>query len=402
MKKLVIRFLQVLPTSLRLYAFGILWKLRKLVLELRRYHPARLLRIFSGSSKKFGPPLGIIEIKGKVYEADLSLPALLKNVSEEVQFLHNKNSDLNMQPLEIITLEQARMVDDEGAVISAGDQLVSNISHQIGRCWGGDTAWRHDVFTRWKLGNIEKVTGSGASLCAPSGATYFHWLLDVLPRFYYLGAMNPDYWVIGELRHKFQRDALQLLGIEDKLIEMYPGSHVEFEKLHVLNTVNMQGTMRETVQFLRNTFQPKNGGVSPKRFFIDRAKASYRNVLYRDELLKVMQAYEIKPVFPEEMTFQEQVTLFSQAELVVAPHGSGLSNIAFCPSEATVVELFSKYYTNPIFYRLAMVVGMEYYAAIDGEDYRKHANEENLMADIGVTGEQLDKILCSIFKMENE
>ena len=41
----------------------------------------------------------------------------------------------------------------------------------------------------------------------------------------------------------------------------------------------------------------------------------------------------------ERLSFQQQINLFSQAEVIVGPHGSGLANLVFAPKTAKVLEL---------------------------------------------------------------
>jgi capsular polysaccharide biosynthesis protein len=61
------------------------------------------------------------------------------------------------------------------------------------------------------------------------------------------------------------------------------------------------------------------------------------------------------------MTFSEQVKLFAETEIVVAPHGAGLTNIMFCPEKTVVVELFGPpHYIRPDYFQLAHNLGLQY------------------------------------------
>jgi capsular polysaccharide biosynthesis protein len=55
------------------------------------------------------------------------------------------------------------------------------------------------------------------------------------------------------------------------------------------------------------------------------------------------------------------VRVFAEAELVVAVHGAALTNLAFCPPGALVVELFAPDYVNVCYWALAcQVEGLRY------------------------------------------
>jgi capsular polysaccharide biosynthesis protein len=64
------------------------------------------------------------------------------------------------------------------------------------------------------------------------------------------------------------------------------------------------------------------------------------------------------------MSVSEQCELFSSAEVVVAPHGAGLTNLLFCREGTRVVEIFPPTYINPGYWVLANHLGLEYYCSI--------------------------------------
>ena len=64
------------------------------------------------------------------------------------------------------------------------------------------------------------------------------------------------------------------------------------------------------------------------------------------------------------MSVIEQALLFSQAKVVIAPHGAGLTNIVFCNPNTKIVEFFSPNYLHPGYWRLSNQVGLEYYCLL--------------------------------------
>jgi capsular polysaccharide biosynthesis protein len=63
----------------------------------------------------------------------------------------------------------------------------------------------------------------------------------------------------------------------------------------------------------------------------------------------------------EEYTFEEQIAIMHNCEIVVAPHGAGLTNILFCQPGVTVIELLADKYPASCFYRMAVLCGHKYY-----------------------------------------
>ncbi|MBC8010793.1 MAG: glycosyltransferase family 61 protein, partial [Burkholderiales bacterium] len=94
----------------------------------------------------------------------------------------------------------------------------------------------------------------------------------------------------------------------------------------------------------------------------------------------------------EELGWAEQIAVFRRARVVVAPHGAGLANLAFCAPGTRVVELVGRAYFNPVFWRLAALRGLDYrpvLARAEGgaaagqirED--RSENKRDLTADVG-------------------
>ena len=58
-------------------------------------------------------------------------------------------------------------------------------------------------------------------------------------------------------------------------------------------------------------------------------------------LAEALEAIGFVTVEPELLTIKQQLALFSKAEVVVSPGGSGIFNAAFCPPEARIVTIES-------------------------------------------------------------
>lgn len=95
-----------------------------------------------------------------------------------------------------------------------------------------------------------------------------------------------------------------------------------------------------------------------KRILISRADADRRRIVNRDELEDTLSSRGFETYIPGELSFEEQVELFSQAETVVAPHGAGLANLLFA-TDCTVVEIFGRK-TKPTFFMLSASMGHTY------------------------------------------
>jgi capsular polysaccharide biosynthesis protein len=85
-------------------------------------------------------------------------------------------------------------------------------------------------------------------------------------------------------------------------------------------------------------------------------------VLNEDEVIDVLGEWGFKKYRAEELSFEEQVSLFAKADAVAGAHGAGLMNILFSQNISVVEFLGPKTsYNNPgVFYTIAQSLGHEY------------------------------------------
>lgn len=104
--------------------------------------------------------------------------------------------------------------------------------------------------------------------------------------------------------------------------------------------------------------------------------------------------YNLKKVSLEDLSFQAQIDQFSDASLIVAPHGSGLANLVFAPPGAKVIELQTEFQARgvllPWFYLLAAASGLGYaFLNREAGDFRAERLEQCLEA-LGVSRPKLN------------
>ena len=102
-------------------------------------------------------------------------------------------------------------------------------------------------------------------------------------------------------------------------------------------------------------------------------------------------------VFLEEMTLLEQIATFANAKTIVAPHGSGLTNLAFCSPNTKVVELFSPNYIRTDYWMISQQLMLQHYYLV-GQNFscvslRNLMYQNALTEDILVNIDALELIL---------
>lgn len=217
---------------------------------------------------------------------------------------------------------------------------------------------------------FQKTKSRIAVLAQKGASNYYHWMTEVLPKMQLLKESKVDfdlvyvpYWA------PFQKESLDQSGIsEDKVIFANDKQFLESNTVIIPSfPSNSQFSPDWVLRFLRETFlenclltqeRPK------KRIFLSRKNSPSRLVSNEEELSKLLkERYEISTVVLDGLSIKEQAKLFSEAELIVAPHGAALTNIVFARPETAVVELFS-YRLDQTFFKLSHQLQLKYIPVI--------------------------------------
>ena len=275
-------------------------------------------------------------------------------------------------------LPQGRVLGREGVVFDRDGFLIAEPARQIS---SSPFDWQElyrilrpkpvHIKGRWGL-----LTGCGCH-------GYFHWMLDVLPKMVLIQEVSPklDGWLVGGLSLPFVRQSLELMGIPIAACrEMSPEEHFVADELVVASCPSIPGNPPQwAVDFLR-TMIPVNLDETadlPRRFVISRKNVFARNIENEDELLARLAEYQFAPVVLEEMTLLDQIRLFANAEMIVAPHGAGLTNLAFASSDVKVLEIFGDDYVNVCFWALADIRNLNYSCLVSKSIKKKNTSSNS-------------------------
>jgi capsular polysaccharide biosynthesis protein len=118
-----------------------------------------------------------------------------------------------------------------------------------------------------------------------------------------------------------------------------------------------------------------------RKLFISRGESlntHARRLLNEDEIASLASKQGFEIVCCEKLSFEAQVTLFSEARIIVGAHGAGLANLVFAPRTAKVVELMGPRlndppqgraaFVSPMFMKLASIVGQTYVRVVGKSD----------------------------------
>ncbi len=261
-------------------------------------------------------------------------------------------------------LRDALVHASAGIISLGGDVVAESLAHTDaethGYAMGSGTL-------QLRLGRVDALAGAHVTVLAGSKTNYFHSAIESAARVCMipgglLGGVDSLLFPHGAAQ---QPDMLRLLGLPASL-RMVPVRDDEsflVERLWFPWSVHGQMSYHPVV---RDFFDRMSAGIAdsahdfPRRIYVDRRGAAQRVLENEDEIVRGLRSCGIVAVRPETLSFADQVRLFRKAELIVAPHGAGLTNIGFAKPGCRVLELHMDAYVHWCYRHLAALRKVAY------------------------------------------
>jgi hypothetical protein len=300
----------------------------------------------------------------------------------------------------VAELPGGRVMNPHRPVIDGVGALVEEVS-----TYWGTLNWRqHPMFWHPFSGPPEEVPGRLAVLAGRGDHSYYHFLLDILPRLATLdapGVPEPDRWYVP-LQHGFQRQILELAGFlpGPEIVDADLVPHVRAESLLVPTFPdNHLRTPPWTVEFIRRRLRdPALELVPGRRIYVTRGRERNNRIVTNEpELMEMLGNLGFTMVDPGSLSVADQIRTFAEAECIVGPHGGGLASLAFASPGASVVELFAPDYVATCYWKLAECVpGLEYRYLVAAGEPPRNGLMNGSGSDITVDLTALSRVLDSL------
>lgn len=243
---------------------------------------------------------------------------------------------------------------NEGAYLVEGNWRASNVI-------------KHPTVLYPPPNKEEKLSGDWYSIRSYYSNSYHHWFWDDLPRLLSAVPSLPTNikFLVGSPFLDFQRKSLIALGINlDQIIIQPPDVNYVVERLWFatpLGHSEWAATAPDTALSLHKTLTAaQKATINNRRIFITRAGARHRRLVNEIELLPILKSYGFEILATEQLSYEEQVHTFTEASVVLGPHGAGLTNLLFCRPSALVLELLEPEQARPHYWMMSCALGHKY------------------------------------------
>tara|TARA_B100001029_G_C15025507_1_gene433364 strand:- start:363 stop:1385 length:1023 start_codon:yes stop_codon:yes gene_type:complete len=177
-----------------------------------------------------------------------------------------------------------------------------------------------------------------------SGNNYYSNLLQFLPRIFFNKKTNIKIAIhrnSSNKYRKFMEKILKNLNIEFNFVflddDFYYFKNSEFPQFIKLN---------ESINILKNFIKPQSNIERSKKIYVTREDSNYRKIINEGDVVTLLRNKGYKVINPQLYEIDEQIEIFSNAEKIIAPHGSNLANIIFCKPGTEIFEITPSFRDN--------------------------------------------------------
>jgi hypothetical protein len=268
----------------------------------------------------------------------------------------------------LVQLKDVSVMSDSGLAVHNGEELVFTTSvGSTKNAFGYKRAIRR--LHRWRRG--KKQHQIEEAIAVSNTWNWFHFAFEDLPGV--LDAMarglqptiltSPSKLVsIGQLLTRFNlpieevahRSEVHCRRFHFRTREQHP----EFVRPSVARAVRRFGLEA----FPRPNLTESGAPAGPKAVYISRSRSPRRSMAQELKLERALQGIGFSILHLEDLSMDQHVAALRDAELVVGPHGAGLTHLLWAADGCRVVEILpsSPHDANHCFFSLAHALGFGY------------------------------------------
>ena len=177
-----------------------------------------------------------------------------------------------------------------------------------------------------------------------AGNNYYSNLIQFLPRIFFNKKTNLRLAIHRNSSNKYRNfieTILKSLNIEFTFVflddDFYYFTESEFPQFLNIN---------DSIKILKNFLNPNTNEELSKKIYVTREDSNYRKIINEGDVVTLLIQKGYKVINPQLYEIEEQIEIFSNAEKIIAPHGSNLANIIFCKPGTEIFEITPSFNEN--------------------------------------------------------
>jgi capsular polysaccharide biosynthesis protein len=259
------------------------------------------------------------------------------------------------------------------------------------------------VVARNYLFRRQRVVDSEPFLITDYWSTnYFHWLTDALSRLFLVrdrANKSPLLLPASYESKDHVKATLNAFGITN-VDFIRTDEAVECRSLLMPTHAAPSGhynddVIRNVRSLLLKAFDRPRNEATGGKIYLSRGLAKKRRIANEAGVIDLLTNYGFQIVHPDELSFDEQVQVFSNARYLISNHGAGLTNMLFMPEGSRVLELrHEDDYIRNWFFILSSALNLNYfYQTCAPQDHNADPHHADLVVDVEKLEENLKLFL---------
>lgn len=309
----------------------------------------------------------------------------------------------------VCEIEDCYLLGQNGVCMSSDNRIITETVDEISFLHLGSP---FQIFKKLVKPSMKSTDDYWAKRIFPlisPDSSYYHWITEYLPKLrrleYYEKQTGCKPTIIIEPDpREFVRDTLALAGYGGNRYREWDGHEKQVRYLVVPSnrphafdyqnpSLSNYNPSHSDFNWLRDRMR-KNidsgmaSGSESTKLYISRQMASAergRKVVNYRQVIGELHDRGFRSYILEDIPFRKQVKLFAEADVIMGPHGAGLSNMVFA-DDPLIIEMFPNDTLRPHFYFLSSTMDFEY------EGIVTEAHDGNLVVDIGSLRRRLDEM----------
>ncbi len=207
-----------------------------------------------------------------------------------------------------------------------------------------------EYIKRFLINDVEYIKKDALFIFKSGKNNYGHCLVEMLPKIelaYRHGLLDHCTLVIPSLPESIAKivdDVISLYSLKiGKPIDIHKmqAPVVRFDNIFYISRISIHNKIkspivRDFAQIITNNFSMPDKFINSSKFYLFRKPGVARSLINLSDVKDCAISYGFTPIDVEQLSFQEQVTLFKNSTHIIGDHGAALTNIVFASGACNV------------------------------------------------------------------
>lgn len=249
---------------------------------------------------------------------------------------------------QLIEFEKAEI--HHGKFIILGSKLIPISFEQCnpGKSWPSDSYVKSE--SRLYIMQSKKRNYLSEAIFIGESKSWYHFIVEFLPRYLSIPTeMRNRPTIVSKSINKQSVELLWFLGFRNlvlaELMETIEVDRIitviDFRFLNPFDFSARKADLVSLQKIFRKIEIPQDAASAHARILILRPNNTFRRMENAKVVVETLEVFGFKAIYPEALSFADQLSIFRSAEIVVGQSGAALTSLLFCNKETKCFELGS-------------------------------------------------------------